>query len=246
MLRILWTYINAFFYVFIHFFAIRKRYKNPDEFSIEEKFKYAGKLSKLIVKKMGVKVIVEGKDNLLDGPVLYVSNHPSMIDPYFISYAVDRQLAAIIAGELWFDKVPILTPWFKSFGCVYVDRLNPRKGLEGIKKAIDNIKKGHSLLIFPEGEITNYVSNDSLAPFKSGGLKIATKPKMPIIPVVIVGTNKVYTAHKVIGKLNKGNVIIKILDPYTKHITEDLRAQDVSEDLYNLMKKTIENTKNPC
>ena len=150
-MRILWVYLNVFIYVLFHIEPIKKRYKKPEKYSIEERFKYIGRVCDIIIKKSGSKVIVLGKENLNNEAVLYTSNHPCMIDPYFVGYAVDKQMGAVIAGDLWFDRIPVLAPWFKSIGCVFVDRKNPREAIKGIKAGVNNIKKGHSLLLFPEG-----------------------------------------------------------------------------------------------
>ncbi len=245
MLRILWVYLNSFLYVLFHIIPIRRRYKHPEKYSIDEKFKYIGKLCDTIVIKSGLKVIVEGRENLTSYPVLYTANHPSMIDPYFVSYAIQRQLGATIAGDLWFDRIPILAPWFKSVGCVFIDRKNPREGIKGINKAVENVKKGHSMLLFPEGEITRIITEDSVGKYQSGGLKIATKAQVPIIQIVIIGTEKVYTAHEVFGKLKKGTVIVKILKPYVKHLTGDIKEQLIADELQQITKKVIEETEIP-
>ncbi len=245
MLRILWVYINAFFYVLFHIIPIRRRYKHPEKYSIEEKFKYIGRLCRLIVKKSGSKVIVEGRENLTDGAVVYTANHPSMIDPYFVSYAVKKQLGAVIAGDLWFEKIPVITPWFKSFGCVFVNRKNPREGVKGINRGIKSLEKGHSLLLFPEGEITKIITDDIVAKYQTGGLRMAIKAQVPIVPIVLMGTEKIYTAHEVIGKLKKGTIVIKILKPYVKHLTHDIKVQDIAKELQNLTENTIISSDTP-
>ncbi|HEY8365065.1 MAG TPA: lysophospholipid acyltransferase family protein [Haloplasmataceae bacterium] len=239
-MRIIWVYLNVFVYVLFHIIPIRKRYKHPERYSIEERFKYIQRACHLIVKRSGSKVIVEGRENLLDQNVLYVSNHPSMIDPYFIGYAIDKQTGAVIAGDLWFNNIPILSPWFRSIGCIFVNRKNPREALKAINVGIENIKKGHSLLIFPEGEITKIVTQEVVADYHSGGLKLATEAQVPIIPIVIMGTEKIYTAHEVIGRLRKGTVRIKILEPYTKHLYENISVKDMAMEIQTMTKEVIE------
>ncbi|NLG81825.1 MAG: 1-acyl-sn-glycerol-3-phosphate acyltransferase [Bacilli bacterium] len=243
MLRIIWVYLNAIFYALFHLIPIRKRYKNPERYSIEERFKYIQKLCDIVVKRSGSMVIVEGRENLTTEPVVYVVNHPSMIDPYFVGYALRRQTGAVIAGDLWFEKVPIVAPWFKSIGCVFVDRKNPREGIKGINKGIENIKKGHSMLIFAEGEITHIITNDVVGPYQSGGLRLAEKSGVPVIPIVISGTENIYSAHEVIGKLKKGTVKIKFLSPYTRHLDEKITTKEMAEDLENLTREVLLNEK---
>lgn len=241
-MRILWVYFNVFLYILFHIIPIRRRYNHHEKYSIDERFKYMGKVCNLIVKKTGIKVIVEGREYLTDQAVLYTANHPSMIDPYFVSYAVERQLGAVIAGDLWFDRIPVIAPWLKSLGSVFVDRKNSREGIKGINQAVENVKDGHSLVIFPEGEITKFITENSVGKYNSGGLKIATKAKVPIIPVAIIGTDKSYSAHEVIGKLTKGTVVIKILPPYVKHLTDDVSVYTVAEEIQVLTETAVMNT----
>lgn len=245
MIRIIWVYLNVLFYVLFNFISIRKRYKHPEKYSIDERHKYILKLCNIVVKKSGLKVIIEGRENIPDEPVLYASNHSSMIDPYFVGHAINKQLGAVIAGDLWFERVPVIAPWFKSIGCVFVDRKNPRKGIKGINQAIENMKKGHSMLLFPEGEITKIISHESVGPFHTGGMKIALKAKKPIIPMAIIGSEKVYEAHEVFGKLKKGTIIIKILKPYTKHLTDNIDVKVVTDEVKKLIKYEVDNTEIP-
>ncbi len=240
MLRILWVYINALLYVLFHIIPIRKRYKHPENYSIDDRFKYMQKICDLIVKRSGSKVIVEGRENLLEENVLYVSNHPSMIDPYFVGYAIRKQLGAVIAGDLWFDSIPIVSPWFKSIGSIFVDRKNAREGIKAINKGVENIKKGHSLILFPEGEITGIITKEPVADYQTGGLKLATKAKVPIIPIVIAGTERIYTAHEVFGKLKKGTVVLRILPPYVKHLKEETDVKEIAATLRQQTAETIE------
>lgn len=242
MLRILWVYLNAVLYVLFHIIPIRRRYKHPKRYSIDEKFKHARKVGQIVTERSGVDVTVLGREHLLkDQAVLYVSNHASMIDPYFACYAIEHQFGAVIAGDAGYEKIPVVSPWFQSFGSVYVNRENPRDAIKGINQAIKNVKAGQSLLLYPEGEITSYVTNDdSVAPFHTGGLKIAIKGEIPIIPIAMIGTEKIFKARSIIGRMRKGKIVIKILEPYTKHLNEDVKLHDLAEDLRQLIKKEVD------
>jgi len=187
-------------------------------------------------------VTVVGRQHLLpDQPVLYVANHASMIDPYFVSHAVIYQLGAVIAGDDGYEKIPVLAPWFESIGSVYVNRKNPREAIKGINQAIKNVKDGHSLVLFPEGEITSYLApGETVAPFQTGGLKIATKGQIPIIPIAIEGTSSIFKARSIVGRLKKGEINITILPPYTDHLTSDVPVYEIAATLRQQIKCIIE------
>jgi 1-acyl-sn-glycerol-3-phosphate acyltransferase len=242
MLRLIWVYSSAVFYVIFHIVPIRRRYKHPERYSIEERFKHIKKTCEIIVKRTGADLTVLGREHLIpDQPVLYIANHASMIDPYFVSVAVVHQLGAVIAGDDGYEKIPVLAPWFRSIGSVFVDRKNPREGIKAINQAIKNVKSGHSLILFPEGEITRFVAPDeTVAPFHTGGLKIATKAGVPIIPIAISGTPKVFKARSVIGRIKKAKVTMTILEPYTKHINGSLPIGELAEELRQLIIEKVE------
>jgi 1-acyl-sn-glycerol-3-phosphate acyltransferase len=63
-------------------------------------------------------------------------------------------------------------------------------------EAIDQVKSGISVCIFPEGTRNrNAQTPDSLLPFKDGAMKIAQKSGCPIIPIALVGSDDVLEKH---------------------------------------------------
>lgn len=237
MLRIIWVYLNALLYVLIHIIPIRRRYRHPERYSINDRYKRCKRLCDLIARRTGCSFTVIGTENIpKDQPVLYVANHASMLDPYLVGATSPYQMGAVIAGDDGYENIPIIAPLLKSVGSVFVDRENPREAIVAIKEAVENVKKGHSMLLFPEGEITHYLApGEVIAPFQTGGLKIATKGKIPIIPVAISGTAKAYPKRAVIGPLRKGKITMRYLEPYTKHLEEDIRINEVAQELRELM-----------
>ena len=49
------------------------------------------------------------------------------------------------------EKIPLLGYWMKERGCVFIDREDVRLSLKAINQAIENLKLGHSMAVFPEG-----------------------------------------------------------------------------------------------
>ena len=66
--------------------------------------------------------------------------------------------------------------------CLFLDRENAKEGLKTILKAIEYVKNGISIFIFPEGT-RNKGEELSLLPFKDGAFRIATKTGCPLIGV---------------------------------------------------------------
>lgn len=69
-----------------------------------------------------------------------------------------------------------------------------REGLKTILQAIDYVKNGISICIFPEGTRNNG-EELSMLPFRDGALKIAEKTGCAIIPISMNNTADIFEAH---------------------------------------------------
>ena len=73
--------------------------------------------------------------------------------------------------------------------------------------AIDEVKSGVSICVFPEGtRCKNQDDPAEVLPFKEGSFKIATKSKCKIIPIAITGTAEIFEDH--LPWVHKNNVTI--------------------------------------
>ncbi|MCR5451294.1 MAG: 1-acyl-sn-glycerol-3-phosphate acyltransferase [Lachnospiraceae bacterium] len=139
----------------------------------------------------GTEAKVIGEENVpTDTPVLYIANHQSFFD-VVLTYARVPNLTGYIAKKSIY-KVPIFGFWMKKVYCLSLDRADVKQGLKVILTAIDQVKHGISIFIFPEGTRTK---DGSLGQFHSGSFKVATKTGCPIVPVAIKGTSAVFEDH---------------------------------------------------
>lgn len=91
--------------------------------------------------------------------------------------------------------MPLLSRWMKFLYCLFLDRTDLKAGLKTILTAIDYVKSGISIMIFPEGTRNKNASETELLPFHEGSFKIATKTGCPIIPVCISHSSAVFEDH---------------------------------------------------
>ena len=160
-------------------------------------------ISQKLIKLSGSTVNVHGLENIPDGPVLFVSNHQSNMDIAIICGFIDKPKGFIAKKEL--KKLPLISNWITLAGSIYLDRENPRKSMEGILEGIKTLKNGHSLVVFPEGTRSR---GDKMGEFKSGSFKLATKSKVPIVPLTIDGTYRVMEANKILIKPSNINFYV--------------------------------------
>lgn len=156
----------------------------------------------------GVKLTVVGKENIpADRPVLYIGNHRSIYD-VVVSYPQFPTLTGIISKKSM-ANIPIFSIWMKRLYCLFLDREDPRQGLQTILTGIEQIKSGISMCVFPEG--TRNRTLEPLIPFHAGSFKLAEKTGCPIIPMAITNSADVFENH--MPCLKKTHVILQFGTP---------------------------------
>ncbi len=142
----------------------------------------------------GVKLTVKGQEHIpTDRAVLYVGNHRSYFD-ILVGYVTVPGLTGFVAKKEM-EKIPLLSNWMRYLNCLFLDRHNIKEGLKTILEGIDQVKKGVSVWIFPEGTRGGQENLLDILPFKEGSLKIAEKGGCPVVPVAITGTAEVFEKH---------------------------------------------------
>ena len=112
----------------------------------------------------GVKVTVIGEENVpKDAPVLSIGNHRSFFDIPLTYPRCPIRTGYVAKKEL--EKVPLLSSWMKYLHCLFLDRTDIKQGLKTILTAIEKVKSGISICIFPEGPRNKIEMETALLPF---------------------------------------------------------------------------------
>jgi len=177
----------------------------------------------------GSSIQVSGIENIpLTGGLLFVANHQSNFDIPILVGHVPRDKGFIAKLELL--QVPSFSRWMKYIGCIFIDRKDPRQSLTAINGAAERLKAGHSLVIFPEGTRS---ADGTVGPFKAGGLKLAMKARVPIVPVTISGSKNIMPKGTSLIKSASVNVIISpplFLDEF-----RGMDSNQISEKVRNII-----------
>lgn len=178
------------------------------------------------IKIIGLKVNVIGRENIPKEACVFISNHQSILDIPVLFYGAHRVMGFIAKKELL--KVPVIGYWLKVAHCVAIDRENVREAIKVIQLGAENLLRGDSMAIFPEG---TRAKDGVMKPLKKGSLKLATKAKASIVPVTINGTYKAYELNK---KIQSAEVTIIFDKPiYTDNIGREeekelhIKVQDI-------------------
>ena len=142
----------------------------------------------------GIKVEVIGKENIPQNQaVLYIGNHRSYFD-ILITYIQCQNLTGYIAKKEM-DKAPLLNIWMRYLHCLFLDRKNIKEGLKVILSAIEKVKSGISICIFPEGTRSKNARQSDLLEFHEGSFKIAQRAQCPVVPMVLSNTSEIFEDH---------------------------------------------------
>lgn len=205
--------------------------KNAKDYSCLRMVQWA---FRVILRICGTEVTVIGEENIPDEPVLYVGNHRSYFD-ILLTYSRCRRLTGYVAKKEML-RYPLLRDWMNALYCLFLDRGNIKEGLKSILQAIDYVKAGISICIFPEGT-RNTGEELSILPFKGGALKIAEKSGCAIIPMSLNNTCDIFEAH--LPRIKKTHVVIEYGKPiYTKDLDRDTRKH-LDSYVQNIIQETI-------
>jgi 1-acyl-sn-glycerol-3-phosphate acyltransferase len=188
----------------------------------------------LTISLIGCKVTVVGRENVpRTGGVCFVCNHGSIFDIVLLLGYSGRVLGFIAKKELIF--IPFVNLWISLLGGLFIDRKNPRKGLQTINKGIARIKAGGGMLIFPEGHRSR---GQGLLPFHPGSLRLATQSETVIVPVAIKGSYDVYERN---NRVKAAAVQITFCKPInTTDIPKTDRKMILSDQIYGVIKEVLE------
>ena len=181
----------------------------------------------------GIKRIVIGEDNVpKDEAVLYVSNHRSIFDIVVTYPRVPRRTGYIAKQESM--KLPVISFWMVYLDCLFLDRSDIRKGLEMVLTAIDKVKNGISIFIYPEG--TRNKTDKPLGEFHKGSFKIAQKSGCPIVPVVVNHTRDCFENH--MPWIKKTTVVIEYCEPIRVKELEKEDQKNIDQYVKNIIEQT--------
>jgi putative phosphoserine phosphatase/1-acylglycerol-3-phosphate O-acyltransferase len=155
----------------------------------------------------GVSLNVLGKENLTaQRPAVFIFNHRNQVDPMIAGRLVSDNFTSVGKKEL--ENDPIVGTMGKIMDAAFIDRDDPKKAIEGLKKVEELARKGLSILIAPEG---TRLDTTEVGPFKKGPFRIAMSAKIPIVPIVI--RNAEVIAARDSSTFNSGTVDVVVYPP---------------------------------
>jgi 1-acyl-sn-glycerol-3-phosphate acyltransferase len=155
----------------------------------------------------GIDLRVTGGETLdWSRPYVVISNHTSQLDIPIIFAALRMPIRFMAKKSLFYIPLFGWSLWLAHF--IPVDRSGARKARESINRAATRIRKGPSLMVFPEGTRS---ADGRLGSFKSGAFIMATRSGVPLLPVAIRGAYELFPRSTL--AIGKGRVEVIIGSP---------------------------------
>lgn len=170
------------------------------------------------VRLVGVKIVLQGMDNLRPGQnYIFMSNHVSNLDPPVLIPSIPGRCSVLVKKELF--RTPILGTGMHQADLVPVDRSDREAAIESVRAATEVLKKGLHMVIYPEGTRS---SDGRLLPFKKGPFHLAMDSGVPVIPVTLLGTFESWPKRRF--ALRKGTATVIFHPPIEPHEYADRDA----------------------
>jgi 1-acyl-sn-glycerol-3-phosphate acyltransferase len=169
-------------------------------------YSLAMKVIRFETRLLGIRVSVQGVENIPLGPSVFVANHASNIDPVVMIPAIPRRVGILVKRELF--RIPIFGTAMRVAQFVPVDRGDKESSTAAVSTAAENLKRGFSYVIFAEGTRS---PDGRMRPFKRGAFTMAIEADAPVVPVSIGGTQHALAKGKSI--VQPGEVMVRFGPP---------------------------------
>jgi 1-acyl-sn-glycerol-3-phosphate acyltransferase len=171
-------------------------------------------------------------DVVNEGPYILIANHSSYLD-IFLLYSILPDHKFLFMGKSEILNYPLVKTFFKKLN-IPVDRSSSIKSAKAFIQAKKEIKKGWSIVIFPEGGIPD--NTPQLAPFKNGAFQLAKAAQCPILPITFINNFYLFSdPDSYCSPAMPGRVKVHVHPMITKEEVENNDTDVMKEKTYQLV-----------
>ncbi|WP_370486846.1 HAD-IB family hydrolase [Mycobacterium sp. pV006] len=196
---------------------------------------FTSMFGRTLLNTIGINLQVLGKENLTaQRPAVFIFNHRNQADPLIAGRLIESDFTTVGKKELESD--PIVGTIGKILDAAFIDRDDPEKAVEGLRKVEDLARQGVSILIAPEG---TRLDTTEVGPFKKGPFRIAMSVGIPIVPIVI--RNAEVIAARDSSTFNPGTVDVVVYPPIP---VDDWTHENLPERIEEIRQLYLDTLKN--
>jgi len=178
------------------------------------------------------KIELCGVENIPDqGACIITPNHITYADPIWITIPIRRRIYYMAWDQPF--RIPVLGQLMRMFGAFPVN-LAVAADASAQREAIELLRKGRALVMFPEGGRTR---TGKLMPFKMGAFRLALANGIPIVPVSIKGAEHIWPVGQMLPR--PGRLTVTYHPPIAvERLPEETSKSEVKERARQLARMT--------
>lgn len=161
--------------------------------------------------------ILDAERLTLAQPCIYLANHQSAVDIWAMLIALPSSTRFVAKQSLF--RIPGLGWAMRASGFIAIDRTNRSAAVKSLRVAAERIRDGSPVVLYPEGTRSK---DGILQPFKKGPFHLAVQARVPLVPMLLVGTHRVMPPGSL--HFRPGRVEVRVLPPVEMHEGEKAEA----------------------
>ncbi len=228
MLRLFYVIFVSLPYELYYIYKARRISRNREKHTEEECYRIARKCIRIMMRNGRIETKAYGTELLpSEGGYVMYSNHQGKYDTLGIMSAHKKPCTIVM--DAFRSKLPIANSFVDLVNGSRLDKSDMKKQMKTVLKIAEEVRNGRRYIVFPEGGYDR--NRNDLQEFLPGSFKCATKYGMPIVPVAIIDSYKVFG----INSLRKVKTQVHFLNPIFADEYRDMNTREIAE----LVKKRI-------
>lgn len=162
---------------------------HEEKYTEESRYKMARHCISIMMRNGRIETECSGQENLPNegGYVMY-PNHQGKYDT--LGIMISHEKPCTIVMDAYRSKLPIVDTFINLVNGSRLDKTDMKKQMRTMIEISDAVKEGRRYIVFPEGGYDN--NRNEMQDFMAGAFKCAVKAKVPIVPVAIIDSYKVF------------------------------------------------------
>lgn len=138
-----------------------------------------------LMRKVGCKVTIEGRENLkdLNPPFVFIANHMSTLETLVLPAVIGKEIKVTFVVKKSLLKYPFFGKILADLKPIPVIRKNPKEDYKiVIQEGIKRLQEGISVVVFPQATRQTIFESSK---FNTLGIKLAKKANVPVVPIAL-------------------------------------------------------------
>ncbi len=218
------TIIINIFRIIYYVIKARIWMRHPERHTEEERYALANEMITKMNRSSGYQTIAYGQENLpMEGGYMLYPNHQGKYDVLGIFNTHEKPLSFIMDEKR--SHIILVREFLDLVDGKRLEMDNPRQTIRIFQEIAEELKAGRKFILFPEG---GYKENNGnvVEPFKPGSFKLAQMSRVPIVPVALVDSYKVYNCDDHFGAVT---TYVYYLEPIMYEEYQGLKTKEIAE-----------------